>query len=417
MKKWWSAFISALLWGVLGNASEVIAERAPYSGIDSGFPASETALEAMRERADVGAERSHMWSVWEGLTRAKSNVELPAFLTWYGASEVFSDSEKMASTERDLRHALLVTVSHRGPDPASAPPLIVYAHYNRAAYRHIREYRLHLASGLAAIDASARRSGQILQFPPFPRNAVVLKTVWWPVSDDAATPLPVWDPAENPARTSGNNYLTWSRVVAISTKISGVSDQRNDVELLGRRFSSARSVGTDAFYRLVLDQALADQVMRDPAAKKLALMLLGRKLRARDTLVLVAVHVATREVPDWVWGTFWWHDFPNNGRFAAGRPRGLAEPWAHYLMDVSFDTDKPLEPDGSPHIAFNPYLEARFGDAGHGSGVVSNCMTCHRRASMGFVTPFLVTRGKEDTATKRDALKTSSLWTIPIQAH
>ena len=293
----------------------------------------------------------------------------------------------------------------------------------RAAYRHIREYRLHLASGLPLQSMHLREDpGRYLSFRHFRAMQWFSRPFWWPVSNDAATPLPVWDPAENPARTSGNNYLTWSRVVAISTKISGVSDQRNDVELLGRRFSSARSVGTDVFYRLqCLDQALADQIMRDPAAKEaLALMLLGRKLRARDTpLVLVArLHVAIlEEVPDWVWGTFWWHDFPNNGRFAAGRPRGLAEPWAHYLMDVSFDTDKPLEPDGSPHIAFNPYLEARFGDAGHGSGVVSNCMTCHRRASMGFVTPFLVTRGKEDTATNRDALKTSSLWTIPIQAH
>jgi hypothetical protein len=78
--------------------------------------------------------------------------------------------------------------------------------------------------------------------------------------------------------------------------------------------------------------------------------------------VLVGFHFATREVRNWVWATFWWHNFPNQGPYAEDRPRTLKGVWRNYLMAASYDMVRPREADGKPHIAYNPYLEGQFWD-------------------------------------------------------
>jgi hypothetical protein len=154
---------------------------------------------------------------------------------------------------------------------------------------------------------------------------------------------------------------------------------------------------------------------------------------AGDRLVLVGMHVTTRELENWFWMTFWWHDRPDEGPFAADRPSELKGVWRNYLMNISYDMDNPREPDGTPHIAYNPYLEGAMLD-----GVVTNCMTCHRRASWPPQPPvdvllsddlqysrllgLTVVRGQAAAqATYMNVpfdrlLKTSFLWSIPLCA-
>ena len=115
-----------------------------------------------------------------------------------------------------------------------------------------------------------------------------------------------------------------------------------------------------------------------------------------DYAVLVGMHVATREITDWVWATFWWHDKPDQGPYAQDRPDALKSPWRNYLMNTTLSMDTPLEPDGSPKIVFNPYIEGKFAN-----GPVSNCMTCHNRStspSLGeeFCGALPITRGSGD---------------------
>ncbi len=96
-------------------------------------------------------------------------------------------------------------------------------------------------------------------------------------------------------------------------------------------------------------------------------------------VLLAGLHIATREQANWVWATYWWHDQPDMAPFGDGRPAFLQPDrsvWGNYLMDVAYDMDFPTEKDGKPHIAFNPWLEGTDVD-----GLVSNCMSCHRRAS------------------------------------
>jgi hypothetical protein len=84
-------------------------------------------------------------------------------------------------------------------------------------------------------------------------------------------------------------------------------------------------------------------------------------------------------------------------------------------MAVVVDEVSPREPDGSPLIGFNPWLEGAFR-----AGTQSNCMNCHHRASYPRVSFLPVRRGPPDTiddpAFKRGRLQTDFLWSIVDQA-
>jgi hypothetical protein len=159
------------------------------------------------------------------------------------------------------------------------------------------------------------------------------------------------------------------------------------------------------------------------------------KANCGDYAVLVGFHFATRELKNWVWATFWWHNQPNQGPYAEDRPTTLKGVWQNYLMTVSYDMDRPREADGKPHIAYNPYLEGLLFD-----GVTSNCMTCHRRATwplgINFALntlltdnersqvpfPGIVVRGSDAAvgtyfnAPYDDLLKTSFLWSLVLHS-
>jgi hypothetical protein len=401
-----------------------------YADIGPGFdfPALQVALDAMRRRGELLAERQHVWQVFAGMTQPGPDGRLPTFLTWYASAEVFDGAPAAPQPMAPDDLTRVFTLSAAGAaanEKSTSPPLIIRTHYNLDAYRHIRDNALFRESQLRALAASdstsaSHATGQTIA--DFPRRSVVVKTAWWPIPQHGVVALPVWDAALNPPTASGNDYPSWARVVAVSTGDGAQSSPSLvDVDFMGTTFHSVRRVNSSALFRAFIDSHTAATLMRDAAAKRLAAMVLGRALRAGDSLALVAMHVASREIPEWIWGTFWWHDAPAAGPFAASRPATLAGPWRNYLMNVSFSSELPREPDGRPHIAFNPWFEARFPDQGAGGGAVSNCTSCHQRASFPAREPFKVTRGAAmaPAANSADAarLRTSSLWSIALEGR
>lgn len=402
---------------------------------------SRAALEAARLRGDLNVQRRHAWSLFVRLMQGDNAA--PDFGAWYTEDEAFA----AGSTSRapDTRPLFLRSVpsgglqTHGASDAASTDsaeaPVLAYSLYNAAAYAHLRRERLHDRAQLerllhtAATDASIPRNRSVSDFPP---DAIVLKTAWWPVARDRVTPLPVWDPAGNPALRGGNNYTRWTRVVGIdpyppsgsatpgTSAAAATTGRPVEVSFVGRHFASAQRVSLAALPHVVVDAATAARLGRDPGARKLAALVLGRPLRAGDALALVGAHFATKEVRDWVWGTFWWHDQADRGPFAMGRPDSVQGAWRNYLVDVTLDETVPRAADGRARIAFNPWLEARFPDAGQGGGIASNCLACHRRASYP-AEPFLpVTRGApdlaHDPAYAPGKLRTNFLWSIALRA-
>lgn len=403
--QWARRTIAALLLGAAiapifdGSAAEpLLAARNPRT------------LEMIRAEGDLAAQRRHVWSVFLRMTNLDAGA--PLFETWRGEGEVFGD----ATANEAMRGMRGFSRPAATPAPASlGAPVLAYTLYNEAAFGHIQSTGLNTRSALDRLRAANARD-----VPAFPSNAIVVKTAWWPVARDGYTAMPVWDPLENPARRGGNPYTSWRRVVAIDAGRAPAHDAIS-IDFAGGSFPHAKRIGIDDFHHVAVTTPMAEAIMRDPEGKRAVLLALGRPLEEGDQLALVGLNLMTREIDDWVWAAFWWHDRSENGPFAADRPPGLRAPWNNYLMQPAFDAQTPVAEDGGAHIAFNPWLEGRFPDGGKGGGTASNCMACHRRASYPASSFLPVTRGAadfdRDPALAPDRLRTSFLWSIALHSR
>jgi hypothetical protein len=382
-------------------------------------------LSALRRSGDIKAQRRHVWNVIAYLTQpaTKSQDEEPLFETWHGEGELFGGTIANEESRGIRGFSRTNPAMPRGAEEATDVPVVAYTLYNDPAYHHIRNYRLNHIAQLNRLLKVGKRDSTVAgdrSVPPFPAHSIVLKTVWWPVARNQITALPVWDPGHNPPKRSGNSYLTWSRAVAVDAVPTTLGNGFTSITFAGRSFTRARVFPLSAFFHVSVDTVMANRIMRDSESRRAILVALGRPLEPGDSLILVSANLMTREVSDWVWATFWWHDQPTQGPFAADRPTALRAEWRNYLMQVAFDPDKPLAADGGPHIAFNPWLEGRFPDGGHGDGSVSNCMACHHRASYPAVSFLPVIRGapdlRHDSAYALGRLRTSFLWSLALHA-
>lgn len=105
---------------------------------------------------------------------------------------------------------------------------------------------------------------------------------------------------------------------------------------------------------------------------------------------LVALHIMTKELRDWVWITVWWSPSPDTD-FGADRPASITGPFANYKMCVvtAYDEADARASKGAPKSladaidvmtndagpatwCSNPYLET----AEH--SVKTNCIGCHQ---------------------------------------
>jgi len=409
----------------------VAAQLEPSSGLgDDRQIVERSPLEDFRGSGDLTSQRDHVWNVFAQLTRTAAGENRPGFESWYGEDQVFERDSFTEGPPRGIRG-----FSRRDPDGTQPSedernlqiadvPVLTYTLYNDAAYRHIRSNRLNSISVLEKLRTTGPQDSVIAagrSIPPFPTQAIVMKTVWWPIAQDAITALPVWDAESNAPRRDGNSYLSWRRVVAIDSLKHAAQVTTADVQFAGREFPGVSRFGLDAFYHVVVDARLAEHLMRDREARKTTFIALGRALKAGDYIALVGANVATREIRDWIWAAFWWHDRADHGPFAAGRPDELRSQWQNYLMQVAFDSSAPAEADGAAHICFNPWLEGRFPDGGNGGGTSSNCLACHQRASYPAVNFLPVTRGAPDFANDPayapGKLRTAFLWSIALHAR
>ncbi len=389
-------------------------------------------MERLRRTGDLRAQRRHVWAVVGRLAGARTEAGTPAFESWHGEAAVFAAPG--AAPGRGIRGFARGTPessSATSADPASASasasadiPVLTFTLYNDAAFRHIRRHRLYLRSTLAHLAGSGAADAEIAgdrTVPAFPPQAVVLKTAWWPVARREVTALPVWDPADNAPRRAGNDYTSWTRAVAIDPRTPAATSRTAPIDFAGRAFPHADRVALGAFHHVVVTPTMARILGRDPGAQKLAAIVLGRPIEAGDYLVLVGGNLATKEIRDWVWAAFWWHDRAEAGPFGADRPATLPAPWRNYLLAVAFDAERPAAADGGPHVCFNPWLEGRFPDGGHGGGTVSNCPACHRRASFPALAFLPVTRGAPDLpadpAYGAGRVRTNFLWSLALHAR
>jgi hypothetical protein len=424
--------------GTIAVAGSASAQQAtPPAGVFNipngyDFPTSKSTLDQYRAKQDLTAQRTHVWNVWAGMTAPTPDGKFPVFATWYSQDEAFQTGavpqavgpHRVAFRFRPPRQSVEVP-GHPAPQ-AAGTSIISEVMFDYANYKHIRDNKLYLQPTLHGLQTSGAPDPHIpnnTTVPPFPTDAISLKTVWWPVAADAVTAMPIWDPKDNPQLPTGNGFPTWKRVIAIDPNHPGLPpDAETTVtfpQTNPKPWPHSHLVGLDKFYYVKLDAQTAKNAMANGRLADFVGSVLGRPLRAGDYVVFLGTHLTTKEIDDWVWATFWWHDHPDDGSYAANRTDNVQGVWRNYLMGTAYDEITPNESDGTPHITFNPWLEAGFRN-----GVVSNCMNCHHRAAYrnGDLIDFLpIMRGapdaNHDPNYKKGTLRTDFLWSVPFNAQ
>ena len=406
--------------GVLFGAAAAMAQAPDYQRIPDGFdfPADKARLDKERADQNMSAMRKHSWMLFAGMTQMTPDGTA-YWETWYRANDAFAPAGQMLAprgAQPRLRFERPNQFKHPGlPMAAPGASLMTLVMFNKETYDHIRSTRLFQESTLRTLNASFPASApwNERKIPDFPARAAALKAIWWPAAADGKTPLPVWDSEPTPDNST-NLFINWSRVVAVDGTRESVPDgETASVKFVDKTFPSARVVGLDRFYKVKLDAKMVEDIRANTDSGIMVQLhqILDRDLQAGDYVLFMGFHLTTKEIDDWTWQTFWWHDRPNDGIYAADRPDAVKGVWRNYLMVNANDQITPKEADGSPHVGFNPWTEGALPGGTH-----SNCMTCHHRASYPSINFLPVTRGASDPATDAafapGRLQTDFMWSM-----
>jgi len=331
-------------------------------------------LIAQRDRGDVVAIRAHAWSLWDQLAAHD------AWASWAATEQLFQHAPKAPPRFRTPR-----PFANAGALDVETLPVMFDVRFDPVAARHLAIQHLGERTVLASAPA----------VPAFPSDALAVKLTWYAVKAHGLTAMPIWD--GEPARERGNPDRSWQRAIAVDPERAVIPDGETAMVELAGRTSEARVVP--------LAQFISRELETDGEVESARLAAHDPTLARGDFVALVAAHVTTKEIPDWTWQTYWWHDRPDAGRFAADRPTALHGVAANYLMDATYSTDQPC---------FNPWLEARFPD-----GLASNCVTCHQRAIVGAADYLPVTRGRmrDDDPYLAGHVQTDFLWSLAFEAR
>jgi hypothetical protein len=208
----------------------------------------------------------------------------------------------------------------------------------------------------------------------------------WPGPPNPAIPFPsnlwkqcVWVDAKQPGSGTG----------------TGAADTTCATDGSSRTAQSTYGVGSFIHFQLTAQEAKEWQKEGNTNA------------HTGDEVILVGMHVGSREMTEWAWQTFWWQPdasnppAPSSAAIAAARPLQLKGAPRHYAQCTAYQMVNPNQPfsggNGTkPLLCYNPYLEAPFSQTDlpastpwtyqgntytNNVGVQTNCMSCHIQAA------------------------------------
>lgn len=289
--------------------------------------------------------------------------------------------------------------------------------YNQAAAGNIQSASLFNAGALNS-ELPGQPTSPSSSIGLFPSASIVLKPMMWPVAKGGFTVLPVWDwDAHKPGSSADGQYAGyemqkfWTRAVAITdsgsppppavTFLYGVLDSSGENPLGPNTYDNLHQTSPPAFtvasvedfyHRQYLAEDLAalsscDRAILDASAY----WAYDRAFEPGDYLVLMAMHIMTKEQPDWTFQSVWWHPdakaCPSPLRFCTDRPTNLSDTtFQNYLLTTTYGQTQIqgktnyYAPPGTVRdvwpVAYNPYIELA---AAH--PITTNCMNCHHRAA------------------------------------
>ena len=312
--------------------------------------------------------------------------------------------------------------------------------YNDAAIKNILGTNLYNAVTLNG-QLPPNKTSPPNAIPWFPSSSIALKPMFWPVQKGGFTALPVWDwDAHKPGSPADGKYAgyemqsLWTNAVAITdlpnptpppiirylygvydstgTKLIGPVTYNNTTQISPPAF---QVVSVNDFYHRQLNApelnalSTCDRALLDASAY----WAYNRAFQPGDYIVLVAMHIMTKEQQDWTFQSLWYHPDASKSdtcRYCQSRPTNLADKtFRHYLLTTTYGTTQQpgnnnyySPPNTKPGaalwpVAYNPYIELA---ASH--PITTNCMNCHHRAAWP---PFLP--GKPDEGRMSSYLQTT----------
>lgn len=291
-----------------------------------GIPADAAKLNQWIEELNVREMRRHAWQIFAGLTatshvrREDSDSRLPIWETWYSKEETLQVpraaprpvAPRFQFPPAELAHPVQ---SYQAAVVSVASRVL----FNQEAHDHIQRNCLYLASKLDCLlhaPVGTGPNGQPLprEIPDFPTRSVALKTSWMHASQSRCTRFPVWDGIPLFPPSLSNPPSAWKRGVWVYPP--GVPPES---------CPEGRRVALKDLYHLKI--VSAGEVGTWQSSGNVAVDPSSGPIMPGDYVVLVGFHAATRELPNWVWTTFWWHDRPNDGPYAADRPSSVRGVW------------------------------------------------------------------------------------------
>jgi hypothetical protein len=333
--------------------------------------------------------QEHARDLFAGVTK-RAPCGLPAFLTWFPVPRLPGSAGATAlSGRRPLRFERTRVLSDvELAEAETTGPIYTTVLVNRHAYMHIRRRRLVNA------QAYLQRTGRGLrEVDDFPAGTVTVKATWRVVKQGTSLKVGTWRPEYAQGRHAFPE-TDWPSYVFVDST-SAPNPAFACVPASG--LQQAGHIGPAYFFSLPVTEDMKFEVHSAQG---------GPPVKG-DWLILVALHIATKEIPDWVWMTAWWTDQPSASA-------GIRQPpWCNYAMGITVSMERPRRPGEMPEfkVLFNPYLEAAI-NTGAG-GLYSNCMTCHSAAGYCHPHPSPNNTGESITLDVLERiLRTDFVWTV-----
>lgn len=383
-------------------------------------------VEAWVAEADTKSMMGHAWELWGALT-SPSGQELngqgmPVYETWYDRDEALAPPaapgllraarrRRNFEPPRQLIHsgALRRQAIRLGATPDADRPVFTLfdnVKYNREIYAHIQDpaNRYYDPAVLQALNSGWGDTPLAdRKLKDFPDTSVMLKPVYIYASATAPTQTGIWTgPADSttPSTPSPGSWTSQVWVIPAGFRADGFDP------------GGLPTVPIERFFALKLTAAEVNFLQQQSVVPASA--------RPGDFMLLVAMHVSSREIDNWTWQTFWWTfrrptvPEPIRGRVAA--PFDNYQPMVSYSFLTAEDN-----PDSLNAVCFNPYLEAGFDNAVFAKpgqlGIESNCMSCHRCAAWPGASSKYIANGAIDPGDPfffTGTTKTDFLWGIPF---
>jgi len=382
----------------------------------------------------------HCWKLWAAMNKPSgqtfNGTALPIWETWWDSTTVYKVNEAPMPTADagqggDLLMAKMpnravpaqrrfhrpnqffkghtAPVSARGKvGPVTGAPalLLTFNRFTQEMKDHVWNNAYYLESTLTNLNNGWPTGTPVANraIKPFPNTSIMTKPVFWIISGTQPTMVPYWNGLGTNASTDAENPAnpTWKQCVLADPTGKAKNDQ-DRICNEGNPGQTTMKAGTyqvvhvnrdpsrSAFYAFQLTQDEVDDLKRFADALGNSNVSVSQ-VKAGDFALLVATHLSTREIDNWTWQTFWWQ--PNASKLAADPPTRMAppasipKPWNQYAgCTAYYMVNPPGSKTGKGRLCYNPYLETDLtglkgpSKTGQGTGVNSNCMSCHRAAA------------------------------------